>query len=201
MRAKHESEPGARTLRRWELPCPQDPATLFDAMRALPWPVFLDSGACHGDGAEYSILAAAPRLTLCTWGPVTEIRRGRAVVYSAEDPFELLRRYLGPTPAEDFGLPFTGGAIGYWGYDLGRRLEHLPSLARPGEPLPDMALGMYDTALVIDHLRRRCFLVGAEDSQTGQAPLWELLRQRLRDTSRPRLRSAPFRTRAPLQVD
>jgi len=201
MRAKPETEFGARRLRLCELPCPHDPARLYETIADLPWSVFLDSGAPHGATGRYSILAAAPRLTLSTWGALTEIRLGRAVAYSAEDPLSLVRRYLGPAPSDDPGLPFIGGAIGYWAYDLGRRLECLPALARPGEPLPDMAVGIYDAAVVIDHTGPRCLLVGQEHGQTGQAPSWDLLHGRLQAARPTRAEVAPFRVRPPLEAD
>src|SRR5690606_17567911 len=62
----------------------------------------------------------------------------------------------------DSPAPFAGGAIGYFGYDLGRRLERLPAIALDDEQLPQVALGLYDWAVVNDHLERRAWLVGAE---------------------------------------
>ena len=59
------------------------------------------------------------------------------------------------------GLPFRGGAIGWFAYDLGRRIERLPVLARDAEQVPDMAVGIYDWALVVDHTREQAWLVGA----------------------------------------
>ena len=68
---------------------------------------------------------------------------GGAVV--ACDPVEVLPADADPFAAADHGLPagavgddagtwFGGGWIGYWGYQLGRRLEHLP--APPPRPCP-----------------------------------------------------------------
>jgi len=57
-------------------------------------------------------------------------------------------------------VPFSGGAIGYFGYDLGRRLERLPSIAAADIDMPDLAVGIYDWAVVVDHGARRTRLVG-----------------------------------------
>jgi para-aminobenzoate synthetase component 1 len=74
-------------------------------------------------------------------------------------------------PAVD-GLPFSGGAIGFFGYDLGRRFERLPRLAQRDIEMPDMAVGLYDWAVVVDHLRERAWLVGqGRDERTfGEWP-------------------------------
>ena len=37
-----------------------------------------------------------------------------------DKPFELLREELGELATASPGLPFSGGADGYFGYDLGR---------------------------------------------------------------------------------
>ena len=49
------------------------------------------------------------------------------------------------------GSSLPGGALGVFGYDLGRRFETLPSVAKADIPLPDMAVGLYDWALIVDH--------------------------------------------------
>jgi len=145
-----------------EIPYPSDSARLFATLADRPWACFLDSGHPFGRNGRYDILAADPFLTLATRGTRTEVRdRGRSRL-SPRDPFALLRDALaaGEDPAAPAGLPFGGGAIGWFGYDLGRRIERLPALARDAEGIPDMAVGIYDWALVVDHADCRAWLVG-----------------------------------------
>jgi len=52
--------------------------------------------------------------------------------------------------AQALGVPFTGGAVGYWAYDYGRRLERLPERARDDLHLPDHWLGLYDVIAARD---------------------------------------------------
>ena len=62
-------------------------------------------------------------MTLTTRGEATEISTGSHVEISYDQPLEILRRQLGElVPAVD-GLPFAGGAIGFFGYDLGAEIR------------------------------------------------------------------------------
>ena len=145
-----------------KFPYQQDSAGLFEQFADQPWSAFLDSGQPHGEQGRYDILAAQPSKTLITRGAVTGIRDRGVLTLSTKDPFLLLQEALGPTREAPDGIPFCGGAIGYFGYDLARRLERLPSLAVDDAGVPDMAVAVYDWALLVDHERQRSWLVGAE---------------------------------------
>jgi para-aminobenzoate synthetase component 1 len=177
-----------------ELPYHPDSARLFEPLADLPWAVFLDSGSHHPGQSRYDILAAEPYATLQTRGNMTEVRTRDGVQVSPDDPLELLRRHLGPPARPQSALPFWGGAIGYFGYDLARRFEKLPARAADAEKLPEMAVGLYDWAAVVDHLEQRAWLVGGvRDPQT--AARWDALAARFTESGeRPRV---PFRVAAP----
>jgi para-aminobenzoate synthetase component 1 len=144
---------------------------------------------------RYDIIAADPMQTLVTRGDVTEICQGGTVEMSTADPFDLLRQALGPPGKSVHELPFSGGALGYFSYDLGRRIETLPQTAANTDNLPDMAVGLYDWALVVDHLKRRSFLVThGRDSRTAQR--WADLVSCFRAAGKSR-RPEPFRVLQP----
>jgi para-aminobenzoate synthetase component I len=115
---------------------------------------------------RYDILVAEPFITLVTRGKITTITQNGVVETSEEDPFLLLKKLLQqyPAPKCDLpfaggGLPFSGGALGYFGYDLARRIEKLPTNAIAAEEIPEMMVGIYDWAIVVDHREQRSFLV------------------------------------------
>ena len=56
-------------------------------------------------------------------------------------------------------LPFSGGAIGYWDYELGGRFERLPEPRNNDISLPNMVVGIYDTVIVLDHNTEQNYLV------------------------------------------
>jgi para-aminobenzoate synthetase component 1 len=132
---------------RHSLPHRADASVWFPLIAKLPWPMWLDSG---GRG-RYDILTGRPVATLVTQGTRTEIRDDAGVRHSADDPFELLRAQLGAVQAATPDIPFAGGALGYWSYDLARRWISLPERTLDAEHLPEMAVGLYDWALVVDH--------------------------------------------------
>ncbi len=178
-----------------ELPYQPDSARLFEAIADLPWAVFLDSGHHHPAQSRYDILSAQPYVRLVTRGVLTEIYND-GIELSREDPFALLKRALAIDPACGGSLPFGGGAIGYLGYDLARRLERLPAVAEDAERIPEMAVGLYDWAVVVDHLERRSWLVGqGRDPETDLK--WTGLVERF---SAPPLEKprAPFRILSPV---
>lgn len=145
-----------------EFPYQEDSAALFSVVRHRPWSVFLDSGRPACDQGRYDILSADPRVVLVTRGPQTEIRRTGDIQLSPDDPFTLVQEALGPRVEGVDGLPFSGGAIGCFGYDLGRRLERLPRTAPDTGGLPEMMIGIYDWALVVDHTERRSWLADTD---------------------------------------
>ena len=58
------------------------------------------------------------------------------------------------------GLPrFTGGLVGYLGYDAVRHLERLPSTARTDLDLPDALFLLTDTLLIFDNVTHRITVV------------------------------------------
>lgn len=162
----------------------------FAAVAHQPWAMLLHSGfAAHSDN-RFDIMVADPVATLTTRGEVTQIRRGKETLESKADPLSLLQQALhesGLQAVENGDYPFQGGALGLFGYDLGRRFEKLPQLAKQDLTTPDMAVGLYDWALIADHHRQTLTLVTHGDPA-----------QRLRwlEQQKPR-RGGPFRLTSP----
>ena len=142
-----------------EIPYDQDSSLLFEGIAHLDGAVFLDSGFPRNRQGRYDILAAQPFQTLVTRNGITEIRSKQGVTVSPKDPFEILQDLLEPK-AESLGnLPFCGGAIGYFAYDLARQLEVLPDMTQDLENIPEMIVGFYDWAVVVDHLEQKTWLL------------------------------------------
>ncbi len=137
------------------------PHSLFRAFAHEPFALLLDSAtagpnadpALHG---RWSFIALDPFETLTA-------RAG-----DAENPFERLREKLRSfaLPAPSSGQPpFTGGAAGFFGYDLAHHLERLPPVRAPfaidDQNLPTMVLGFYDTIIAFDMQNERAHILSS----------------------------------------
>lgn len=143
-----------------ELPYYRDSAALFTKIADEPWSMFLDSAYPEIDLGRYDIIVGRPMVTFETNGDSTRVIEliNNKETKSNEDPFLLLKKYLGKQEKNLSGLPFCGGAVGYFSYDLGRKIEVLPEVAKQDVHMPDMAIGIYDWAVVVDHHQRRSWL-------------------------------------------
>jgi para-aminobenzoate synthetase component I len=175
-----------------EIPYHHDSAQLFERIQHLPWPMFLDSGqmldASTGKpGSQYGrydILVAEPFITLVTRGKITTITQNGESKTSEEDPFLLLKNLLAKYPAPKGEFPFAGGALGYFAYDLARRIEKLPTNAIPAIEMPEMMIGIYDWAIVVDHsAQRSCLVSHALNAETHKK--WPSLQANIHAPSRP----------------
>jgi len=55
--------------------------------------------------------------------------------------------------------PFTGGAVGYFGYDMVRTIEDIPDTGRDDVGTDDAVLMFYKTVLAFDHLRHQIHII------------------------------------------
>ncbi|MDI7506840.1 aminodeoxychorismate synthase component 1, partial [Cronobacter dublinensis] len=171
----------------WRADALQD---IFSTLHDRPWAMLLHSGFADHPHNRFDILVAEPRATLTTRGALTMTQDAHGCQQSEEDPLRLLQAALARfafAPRPDADLPFQGGALGLFGYDLGRRFERLPVKAAADVNAPDMAVGIYDWALIADHQRQRLTLLCYGDARARLAWL---------EAQQP-VKTAPFRLTTP----
>ena len=153
------------------LPYHRDPLLRFAPLRRRPGAILLDSGRPEAPGGRYDILSSDPLaiLEVDTDGKV----HCDADIALPSTPFAAQQALLDSLDLEtpDSGLPFLGGLIGYWGYDLGRQRAGLPEPSREATALPRSRLGLYDWALIQDHQRQEAWLV-ATPGRREQVQEW-----------------------------
>ncbi len=125
------------------------PADAADGFRDLPGLALLES-ARSGRAGRWSFLVAEPVAMVEGSSPGADAFAGARAALGRMDP--------SPLPAG--GPPFGGGLVGHLGYDLGCRLERLPSRAIDDQGLPDLRLGLHAWTIAWDGRDGRAWLVG-----------------------------------------
>jgi len=130
---------------------------------ATPRRSFLLESAEQGERVgRYSFLGLSAR-ALVTYreGRLLVEENGRRRELEDADPFTAAGKLVsGYRPPPASGLPpLAGGLVGYFGYDLVRHLEHLPTAPSDDLGLPEMAFLLADTVLVFDHLKHEITVV------------------------------------------
>src|SRR5436190_8137737 len=117
-------------------------------------PAFLLESAEQGQRVgRYSFIGFRPRSTL-RWSPA-----------DAGDPYALAAESVArfdQSPIED-APPFSGGAVGFFAYDLVRTVEPLGEANADPLGLPDIALMPTDTLVAFDHLRHPVTILANAD--------------------------------------
>jgi para-aminobenzoate synthetase component 1 len=123
------------------------PVEVAELLADLPGLVLLES-ARSGRHARWSWLAADPVEVI-------------DAIPEGADPFAGAKALLARlSSAVADPLPFAGGLIGFLGYDLGRRLARLPSLAVADQEIPELRLALHDWVIAWDHRSATAWLGG-----------------------------------------
>jgi anthranilate synthase component 1 len=142
----------------------ETPVSAFLKLRALApgEPAFLLESADQGQRVgRWSFIGFRPRSVL------------RWSLGDGGDPYAIAAEHVArveQAPIEDSDgsvPPFTGGAVGYFGYDLVRAVEPLgpPAGGEGADPLglPDMALMLSDALVIFDHLKHTVTILANAD--------------------------------------
>jgi para-aminobenzoate synthetase component I len=154
-----------------------DPFRFFERLSGLSHVLFLDSALRHPNLGRYSYITADPidwiRVSVSD-GVVSHEDGPQGGPQGSDhspstappltrnsDPFRLLQEKLakfGQTRRSDLP-PFQGGAAGLLGYGLSSCLEKLPQPKRDEFRVPDLAVGIYDWLIAIDHFKEEAWII------------------------------------------
>src|SRR5213075_2219708 len=73
--------------------------------------------------------------------------------------------------------PFTGGAVGYFGYDMVRTIEDIPDTTTDDLGVDDAVLMFYKTILAFDHLKHQIHIISNLLVDESMAPLEQQYRE------------------------
>lgn len=156
---------------------------LFSFFSHLPWAILLDSANANHEDAKYDIICINPIATLTELNLIGDKSNilltdniTNKKINQLTDPFDainnLLNKYYPNMNNIDeknslchHSLPFYGGAMGCFSYDLGRKIECMPEMAAIDINLPPVNLGFYDWALIFDYQDKCWYLTHCRGSE------------------------------------
>ena len=141
------------------------PVSAFAKLRHGPFAFLLESAPAGGETwSRYTFMGTEPRAAWRFRDGVAEdwtAAKGWHAARKTDDPLADLERLI--TEFDAVRVPelgaFWGGAIGYFGYDVVRAIEHLPSPPPRGVDAPDALFVLTRTVVIIDNLRSQARMV------------------------------------------
>lgn len=138
----------------------ETPVSVFAKLRG-EGPAYLLESVEGGENLyRYSFIGCRPRLVIASGPQTTELRRpGRPIetVPTPSDPLALVEAEIaGHVPVKLPGMPrFTGGAVGYIGYEYITRVERtVPAAARDDLQIPLTYFMLSDTLVIFDRVKQ-----------------------------------------------
>jgi para-aminobenzoate synthetase component 1 len=146
-----------------KLPYRTDSAHYVEQLLHLPECIFLDSGYPDCRMGRYDIFSAAPLYTLRYSSGILHHTGKPAIPMDGRQLTQylnqlLLRHQSHTALTANPAIPFQGGFAGYFSYDLARCWEKIPGIATKDIAIPELLLGFYPWAGVIDHLQKEAWL-------------------------------------------
>jgi anthranilate synthase component 1 len=137
---------------------PFTPLTVFSKLRnGFEKSFLLESVEGREKIARYSFIGFDPLLEFKAKGREVELDGAR---YTVEDPYREMQEVLRSFDCGRVGtLPFSGGLVGFFSYDIVRFFESLPSAAPDTLGCPDAHFIIPTYLLCFDHLRQEVLLI------------------------------------------
>ena len=157
------------------LPFVENACHYFETIRHLSMPLLLDSSRPASHFGRYDIAMAEPLAVISHKDGVTKVEQNNTTKTTDVDPFSLIGQLQSQLLVDTSklpqaqGIPFTGGAAGLFGFDLGRSIEVIPSTAAADIAMEDLCIGIYPWAIITDHELQSTYLVSQLDELSTQA--------------------------------
>jgi len=135
----------------------------YEVIKDHPWSFFLDSGINPYGLGRYSFIGSDPFLVFSSCGGDIQLVSHDDRISLRGNPFDILREQLNRYKIDGSlcPVPFAGGAVGYFGYDLCHFIERLPVTTRDDVMLPDCCMAFYDSVLAYDHVENRVYAIAS----------------------------------------
>ncbi|MFH1904055.1 MAG: aminodeoxychorismate synthase component I [bacterium] len=138
------------------------PIQIYEIFRASDYSFILDSGTHEYGLGEYAFIGSDPFLLVMSKGSDVKVTYSDSSdVLKNADALEVIRRILSDYQIENniFPVPFCGGCVGYFSYDLGRTLEKIPNKAEDDINVPDCCLAFYDLVIAYSYSQNKFYVI------------------------------------------
>jgi para-aminobenzoate synthetase component 1 len=115
------------------------------------YPFFLDSGMDEEKLGRYSFMGINPFLMIKSTGNEITLEEDGKLKKIVGNPLEILQDKLNFYKIERHEIPFVGGGVGYFSYELAHQFEKLSNTVKKDVDIPEMVMGFYDGIIIIDH--------------------------------------------------
>ncbi len=154
-----------------------EPERAFSVFADDDGAIFFDSSDKNSPHSKYSFIGFSPIETIIHRDRKTEINNREFSLKFRGNPFQVIEKRLAVwreiTKLSDKSpVPFSGGAAGFFSYELARHFEKLPNIAHDDMNVPDMAIGMYNQVIGFDLKKQKAyFCTIAKDTKAAEASL------------------------------
>ncbi len=142
----------------------ETPVSCFIKLGDKPYSYLLESVEGGEKIARYSFIGGAPSLVFKSKEKkisISEPGKPEDHFVTAHDPLyeleKILKRYE-QVPVKELP-PFSGGAVGYLGYDTVRFIERIPDKNKDVLQIPDSLFIFTNTILIFDHIQKKIKVV------------------------------------------
>lgn len=133
---------------------------LFQAFKEDPYCFLLDSSMENKRLGRFSFMGSKPFLVMKSKGRRITLKDKKKETVMEGNPFDVLQDLLKKYKLDDScDIPFCGGAVGYFAYDMCHHIEKLTTSAVDDIDLPDCYFGFYDCILAVDHQQNKVYSI------------------------------------------
>jgi anthranilate synthase component I len=140
----------------------ETPIRVFQHFYDEPRAFLLESVEGGIKWARYSFIGTDPFLMIRAKDGMTEVESKNGIESFQEKPLDILKAYLRTYKSPMLpDLPrFTGGAVGFFGYDLLQYYEKLPKHRKDDLNMDDIRFMFCDQVIVFDHFKQHLKIIG-----------------------------------------